>query len=106
MCEEKPNLSDSSSPFVSGGCVNFKLESLRSQAGSVGHKRAADPIRVTANPREAVIPRALDLTGNKKCLMAPWYEACEKNISPQCCERPQNNEFFNLADSTDFAETK
>ena len=59
VCEERPNLSDSSSAFFSGGCVNFKLESLRSHAGSVGHKGATDAIRVAANPREAAIPRAL-----------------------------------------------
>ena len=53
------NLSDSSSAFVSGGCVNFRLDSLRSHAGSVGHQRAADAFRIAANPREAVIPRAL-----------------------------------------------
>ena len=58
-CLRRPNLSDSSSAFVSGGCVNFKLESLRSHAGSVGHKRATDAIRIAANPREAAIPRAL-----------------------------------------------
>ena len=53
VCEERPSLSDSSSAFVSGGCVNFRSDSLRSHAGCVGHQRAA------ANPREAVIPRAL-----------------------------------------------
>ena len=58
VCEERPNLSDSSSTFVSGGCVNFRLDSLRSHAGSVGHQRVADAIRITANPQEAVIPRA------------------------------------------------
>ena len=57
VCEGKPNLSDSSSAFVSGGCVNFRLDSLRSHAGSVGHQRAADAIRIAANPQEAVIPR-------------------------------------------------
>lgn len=59
VCEEKPNLSDSSSVFVSGGCANFKLESLRSHAGSFGHKKAADAIRIAANPQEASMPRAL-----------------------------------------------
>ena len=51
--------SDSSSVFVSGGCANFRLESLRSHAGSFGHKRAADAIRIAANPQEASMPRAL-----------------------------------------------
>ena len=59
VCEEKPNLSDLSSAFVSGGCANFRLDSLRSHAGSVGHQRAADAIQIAANPREAVIPQAL-----------------------------------------------
>ena len=59
VCEERPNLSDSSSAFVSGGCVNFRLDSLRSHAGFTGHQRAADAIRIAANPQEAVIPRAL-----------------------------------------------
>ena len=44
VCRERPNLSDSSSAFVSGGWVNFRLDSLRSHAGSVGHQRAADAI--------------------------------------------------------------
>ena len=51
--------SDSSLTFVSGGCVDFRLDSLRSHTGSVGHQRAADAIRIAANPQEAVIPRAL-----------------------------------------------
>ncbi|XP_068719463.1 zinc finger protein 862-like [Montipora capricornis] len=59
VCEDRPNLSDSSSAFVSGSCVNFRLDSLRSHAGSVGHQRAADAFRIAANPREAVIPWAL-----------------------------------------------
>ena len=59
VCEEKPNLSDSSSVFVSGGCANFRLESLRSHAGSFGQKRAADAIRIAANPQEASMPRTL-----------------------------------------------
>ena len=59
VCEERPNLSDSSSTFVSGGCVNFRLDSLRSPAGSVGHQRAADAIRIAANLQEAVIQRSL-----------------------------------------------
>ena len=59
VCEERPNLSDSSSAFVLGGCVNFRLDSLRSHAGSIGHQRAADAIRIAANPQEAVIPRTL-----------------------------------------------
>lgn len=59
MCEQRPNLSHSSSEFVLGGCVNFPLDSLRSHAGSVGHQRAADAIRIAANPQEAVTPRAL-----------------------------------------------
>ena len=58
-CEEKKNLSDSSSAFFSSGCYNFHLESLRSHAGSAGHKRAQDCIRVAVNPQEAAIPRAL-----------------------------------------------
>ena len=58
-CEEKKNLSDASSSFVTGGCTNFCLESLRSHAGSVGHKRAEDSVRIAANPQEAAIPRAL-----------------------------------------------
>lgn len=58
-CEEKKNLSDSSSAFVTIGCSNFRLESLRSHAGSAGHKRAEDCIRIAANPQEAAIPRAL-----------------------------------------------
>ena len=59
VCEERRNLSDLSSAFVSGVCLNFRLDSLRSHAGSVGHQRAADAIRIAANPRVAVIPRAL-----------------------------------------------
>ena len=39
-CVEIKNLFDSSSVFVTGGCCNFSLESLKSHAGSVGHKRA------------------------------------------------------------------
>ena len=35
------------------------MESLRSHAGSVGHKRAEDSVRIAANPQEAAIPRAL-----------------------------------------------
>ena len=59
VCEERPNLSDLSSTFVLGGCANFRLDSLRSHAGSIGHQRAADAIRIAANPQEAVIPWAL-----------------------------------------------
>ena len=58
-CEERRNLSYSSSAFVSGVCLNFRLDSLRSHVGSAGHQRAADAIRIAANPRVAVIPRAL-----------------------------------------------
>ena len=59
VCEERPDLSYSSPAFVLGGCVSFRLDSLRSHAGSVGHQRAADAIRIAANPREPVIPRTL-----------------------------------------------
>ena len=59
VCEDRPNLSHSSSAFISGGCVNFRLDSLRSHAGSVGHQRAADAFQIATNLREAVIPRAL-----------------------------------------------
>lgn len=59
VCEERRNLSYSSSAFVSGVCLNFRLDSLRSHAASVRHQRAADAIRIAANPRVAVIPRAL-----------------------------------------------
>ena len=58
-CEEKKNPSDSSSAFVTSGCSNFGFESIRSHAGSAGHKRAEDCIRIAANPQEAAIPRAL-----------------------------------------------
>ena len=43
-CEEKKDLSDSSSVFVSVGCNNFRLESLRSHSSSIGHRRVADAI--------------------------------------------------------------
>ena len=55
-CVEKKNLSDSSSAFVTGGCSNFRLESLRSHAGSVGHKRVEDSFCIAANPQEAAFP--------------------------------------------------
>lgn len=37
----------------------FGFESIRSHAGSAGHKRAEDCIRIAANPQEVAIPRAL-----------------------------------------------
>ena len=58
-CVEKNNLSNYSSAFITGGRSNFCSESLRSHAGSVGHKRAEDSFRIAANPQETAIPRAL-----------------------------------------------
>lgn len=55
----KKIMSNYSSAFITGGRSNFCSESLRSHAGSVGHKRAEDSFRIAANPQETAIPRTL-----------------------------------------------
>ena len=60
-CEEKKDLSDSSSIFVSVGCNNFRLETLQSHSSSIGHRRVADTIRINWSKPTIIgyIPRAL-----------------------------------------------
>ena len=41
VCEERPNLSDSSSAFVSGGCVNFKELQMPSELQPTHKKRSS-----------------------------------------------------------------
>lgn len=58
VCQECPQKSNDSSSFVSTGCSNFKLESLKSHARSTGHIQAQEAIRAKERPLEAPLPRA------------------------------------------------
>lgn len=58
VCQECPQKSNDSSSFVSTGCYNFKLESLKSHARSTGHIQAQEAIRAKERPLEAPLPRA------------------------------------------------
>ena len=98
-CEEKKNPSDSSSAFVTSGCSNFGFESIRSHAGSAGHKRAEDCIRIAANPQEVAIPRALRhlkeaVSKLKKLFDVAYFVAKLKmpfTTYPQLCQLEQKH---------------
>ena len=57
VCQECPQKSNDSSSFVSTGCSNFKLESLKSHHIQ-GHIQAQEAIRAKERPLEAPLPRA------------------------------------------------
>ena len=57
-CCEYGNLSNASSSFVTGGCTNFKIDTLRSHDISTGHDNVVKARCAQKNPAAAPLARA------------------------------------------------